>query len=73
MYALKEPLNEKFLDLARRCQAVLCCRATPLQKVGQLTMFLLVFNVHWLDMRPEDFCQHFPGFFFPGKTVQTFM
>ncbi|XP_078368991.1 phospholipid-transporting ATPase VD-like [Oculina patagonica] len=32
MYALEEPLNEKFLDLARRCQAVLCCRATPLQK-----------------------------------------
>ena len=34
MYALEEPLNEKFLDLAKRCQAVLCCRATPLQKVS---------------------------------------
>lgn len=32
MYALEEPLNHKFLDLAKRCQAVLCCRATPLQK-----------------------------------------
>lgn len=32
MYALEEPLNAKFLDLARRCQVVLCCRATPLQK-----------------------------------------
>ncbi|KAJ7386092.1 putative phospholipid-transporting ATPase VB [Desmophyllum pertusum] len=32
MYALEEPLNVKFLDLAKRCQAVLCCRATPLQK-----------------------------------------
>ena len=34
MYALEEPLNYKFLDLAKRCQAVLCCRATPLQKVS---------------------------------------
>lgn len=34
MYALEEPLNVKFLDLARRCQVVLCCRATPLQKVS---------------------------------------
>ena len=35
MYALEEPLNRKFLDLAKRCQVVLCCRATPLQKVGR--------------------------------------
>lgn len=35
MFALEEPLNEKFLDLARHCQAVLCCRATPLQKVSR--------------------------------------
>ena len=34
MHALEEPLNVKFLDLARRCQVVLCCRATPLQKVS---------------------------------------
>lgn len=34
MYALEEPLNHKFLDLAKRCEAVLCCRATPLQKVS---------------------------------------
>lgn len=32
MFALEEPLKIKFLDLARHCQAVLCCRATPLQK-----------------------------------------
>lgn len=32
MHALEEPLNVKFLDLARRCQVVLCCRATPYQK-----------------------------------------
>ncbi|XP_067852239.1 phospholipid-transporting ATPase VB [Heptranchias perlo] len=25
-------LQKKFLDLAKRCQAVLCCRSTPLQK-----------------------------------------
>lgn len=42
MYALEEPLNVKFLDLARRCQAVLCCRATPLQKVSTVRMFLWV-------------------------------
>ena len=48
MYALEEPLNHKFLDLAKRCQAVLCCRATPLQKVscdmsGSNNFFLVVF------------------------------
>lgn len=32
MFALEEPLDVRFLDLARRCQVVLCCRATPLQK-----------------------------------------
>ncbi|XP_067039741.1 phospholipid-transporting ATPase VD-like [Acropora muricata] len=32
MYALEESLNQKFLDLAKRCQVVLCCRATPSQK-----------------------------------------
>ena len=35
MYALEESLNQKFLDLAKRCQVVLCCRATPSQKVGR--------------------------------------
>ena len=39
MFALEEPLNEKFLDLARHCQAVLCCRATPLQKVSWYVKF----------------------------------
>ena len=34
MHALEEPLNVKFLELAKRCQVVLCCRATPLQKVS---------------------------------------
>lgn len=38
MYALEDPLNAKFLDLARRCQVVLCCRATPSQKVSLKTV-----------------------------------
>lgn len=32
-YILDQPLDEIFLNLARRCTSVLCCRATPLQKV----------------------------------------
>ncbi|XP_030047208.1 phospholipid-transporting ATPase VD [Microcaecilia unicolor] len=31
-YALHESLQSKFLELAERCRAVICCRATPLQK-----------------------------------------
>ncbi|EDO40789.1 predicted protein [Nematostella vectensis] len=34
IYALEKPLNEKFLHLASRCQVVLCCRATPMQKAS---------------------------------------
>ena len=73
MYALKEPLNEKFLDLAKRCQAVLCCRATPLQKVGLFRMFLLVVNFHWLYTRPRISVNIFLEYFFRKKTLQTFM
>lgn len=32
MFALNERLKETFLDIGTRCKAVLCCRATPLQK-----------------------------------------
>ena len=53
MYALEEPLNVKFLDLARRCQAVLCCRATPLQKVTTVRMFLLVVPL-FLQSTPDN-------------------
>ena len=53
MYALEEPLNVKFLDLARRCQAVLCCRATPLQKVATVRMFLLVVPL-FLQSPPDN-------------------
>ncbi|XP_075423095.1 phospholipid-transporting ATPase VD isoform X2 [Ascaphus truei] len=31
-YALQESLQSKFLSLTGRCRAVICCRATPLQK-----------------------------------------
>lgn len=42
MYALEDPLNAKFLDLARRCQVVLCCRATPSQKVSLKTVLAVI-------------------------------
>lgn len=32
-YVLDKPLDELFLKLAQHCTSVLCCRATPLQKV----------------------------------------
>ncbi|XP_007180816.2 phospholipid-transporting ATPase VD isoform X2 [Balaenoptera acutorostrata] len=31
-FALQESLQRQFLELAARCHAVVCCRATPLQK-----------------------------------------
>jgi hypothetical protein len=34
LYALEKPLNAKFLKLTSQCQVVLCCRATPIQKVS---------------------------------------
>ena len=33
-FALEEHLKLPFLDLALQCGAVICCRVTPLQKVG---------------------------------------
>lgn len=30
--ALQEELKSDFLELSRRCKAVICCRSTPLQK-----------------------------------------
>ncbi|KAM9849719.1 phospholipid-transporting ATPase VB [Aulostomus maculatus] len=32
--ALSSDLQDHFLDLAKRCRSVLCCRVTPLQKSG---------------------------------------
>ncbi|XP_070775865.1 phospholipid-transporting ATPase VD [Enoplosus armatus] len=31
-WALQEELKSNFLELSRRCKAVICCRSTPLQK-----------------------------------------
>lgn len=31
-FALQESVQRQFLELTSRCQAVVCCRATPLQK-----------------------------------------
>lgn len=33
-YALEKPLDLEFLELAKRCQVVVCCRAAPVQKVS---------------------------------------
>ena len=33
-FALKDDLKDKFLELAKRCQSVICCRAAPIQKVS---------------------------------------
>ena len=32
-YALEKPLDKLFIEIARRCESVICCRAAPLQKV----------------------------------------
>ncbi|KAM4585877.1 phospholipid-transporting ATPase VB [Fundulus diaphanus] len=32
--AMSPDLQERFVDLAKRCRSVLCCRVTPLQKSG---------------------------------------
>ncbi|XP_067104194.1 phospholipid-transporting ATPase VB [Osmerus mordax] len=36
--ALESDLQARFLELARRCRSVLCCRATPLQKGRVVTV-----------------------------------
>lgn len=32
VHCLEPDLEEKFLDIAAQCKAVICCRVTPLQK-----------------------------------------
>ncbi len=34
-YALDQNLEQDFLRLAKHCESVLCCRATPFQKVSE--------------------------------------
>ena len=38
-FALQPRCQKLFLEIASRCQAVICCRATPLQKVRLRTVF----------------------------------
>ena len=35
-FTLSKSLNTKFIEIARHCESVICCRATPLQKVSHL-------------------------------------
>ena len=38
--ALKNSLQQKFIDVAECCSAVLCCRAAPIQKVSGVICIL---------------------------------
>lgn len=33
-YALQKELKQLFLKIGKQCQAVICCRVSPLQKVS---------------------------------------
>jgi len=33
-FALQSPLDKKFIDIAKQCESVICCRAAPLQKAA---------------------------------------
>lgn len=33
-YTLQKPLDKIFIEIARRCESVICCRAAPLQKAA---------------------------------------
>lgn len=35
-FTLEKPLDTLFIEIAKRCESVICCRATPLQKVSQI-------------------------------------
>lgn len=48
-YALEYPLALEFLQLAKSCQVVVCCRAAPVQKVitsSAYVQYLLTCSVH---------------------------
>ena len=40
-YMLSPNLKPIFQEVSRKCRAVMCCRATPLQKVREKNYFLL--------------------------------
>ena len=43
-FTLEKPLDVMFVEIAKRCESVICCRATPLQKVGCSSL-----GVVWLE------------------------
>ena len=50
-FTLEKPLDVMFVEIAKRCESVICCRATPLQKVSWfcfdvLYLFRLKFFFH---------------------------
>ena len=49
-FALEKPLDMKFLELAKSCQVVVCCRAAPVQKVSYFLFFkyLLFYLIHYV-------------------------
>ena len=46
-HALSPGLKELFLSVACMCKAVMCCRATPLQKVREHTCVVQVLLCSW--------------------------
>ena len=38
-FALRDSVKEQFLEVAKYCKSVICCRATPLQKVNHCLDF----------------------------------
>lgn len=45
-YALNPTLKPLFQNIACRCRAVMCCRATPLQKVRQVVWRVCTHGIH---------------------------
>lgn len=37
-FALEKPLDKKFIEIAKHCDAVVCCRAAPLQKAAVVSL-----------------------------------
>ncbi|XP_065668922.1 phospholipid-transporting ATPase VA isoform X2 [Hydra vulgaris] len=37
-FALEKPLDKKFVEIARYCESVICCRAAPLQKAAVVSL-----------------------------------
>lgn len=53
--ALSADLQDRFVDLAKRCRAVLCCRVTPLQKSGVVKLVREKLKVMTLAVGEKDF------------------